>query len=246
MTKHTVDEALATFTLGNGAGNEAQHTACVMTAVSWMAGEAWSDMPRCSHRLLRPIVIRANDAPDTTPEQRAAILTAGAVTLLDSWWIPDIVIVVALACTPTNATPVDRAITVLGHVEAWKADQANLRGADLRGAVLSGAVLSGANLRGAVLRGANLRGADLRGADLRGAVLSGAVLSGANLRGAVPRDADLSDADLSGADLSGANLSGANLRGADLRDAVGNRWTTGLSAGWVVSESGLIVKESAK
>jgi len=44
VTAHTVDEALARFDLVGGSGDR-ERTACVMTAISWIAGEAWSVRP---------------------------------------------------------------------------------------------------------------------------------------------------------------------------------------------------------
>ena len=73
----TVEQALERFKLINGAGDQ-ESTACVMTAISWIAGEAWSDHPACAHKLIADLAIRANDADGTTPEQRADIVRGGA------------------------------------------------------------------------------------------------------------------------------------------------------------------------
>jgi hypothetical protein len=253
---HTAAEALARFALINGRG-DGEHTACVMSAVSWMAGESFTDSPRCAHRNLTTTVIGANDAPGTTPEQRAEILRAGETGLLDTWWIPGLVIAHAVA-RPKPAegevlpdeTPVDRVLRVLAYVAAWKEHRARpsavlryavlsgavLRDADLRDADLSGAVLRDADLRGAVLRYADLSGADLRDADL-----SDADLRGADLRGADLRDAYLSGADLRYAVLRGAVLRGAYLRDADLRYACGTPFG-GMPTGWKLNDNGLWVK----
>ena len=96
---HTIDEALAKFDLVNGVGN-GQDTACVMSAISWVAGEAFGDAPSCAHPALRRIAIGANDHPDTTPEQRAEILKAGEFGLIDTWWVPTEVIVAAMSPGP--------------------------------------------------------------------------------------------------------------------------------------------------
>ena len=96
---HTIDEALAKFDLVNGVGN-GQDTACVMSAISWVAGEAFGDAPSCAHPALRCIAIGANDHPDTTPEQRAEILKAGEFGLIDTWWVPTEVIVAAMSPGP--------------------------------------------------------------------------------------------------------------------------------------------------
>lgn len=153
----TIDDALNKFELVRGAG-DGKTTACVMTAISWVAGEAWTDHPPCAHRLLANLAIRANDADGTTAEQRAEIVKAGASGLLDTWWVPTEVVLAAIAAAPKDATAVDHAIAVLGFVGAWKS--APVRGRpDLRGAYLRGANLRGANLENAYLRNAYLEGA---------------------------------------------------------------------------------------
>src|SRR5690606_37359179 len=91
-TTRTVDDALAHFELVEGAGSPTEGTACVMTAVSWIAGEAWTDSPSCARRLLRNLAIAANDAEGTSAQDRAEILRAGEHGLIDTWWIPDAVV----------------------------------------------------------------------------------------------------------------------------------------------------------
>ena len=144
-TVHTVDEALDRFQLVQGAGNR-ESTACVMTAVSWIAGEAWSDSPSCAHPILRNLAVRTNDHPDTTTADRERILREGIGGLLDSWWVPAEVIVAAHAWTgegDDDRTPLAKCLDVLGAVEWWKSDKqrAYLTGADLTGAYLTGADL---------------------------------------------------------------------------------------------------------
>jgi len=237
----TIEEAIERFNLIGSAGSEEDNTACVMTAVSWVAGEAWTDHPQCAHRLLSSAAIAGNDYKDTTPEQRAALLRAGEHGLLDTWWVPDSVVVLALASAGKDATPFRRAFVAVNYVADWKIKKprAVLSGAVLSGAVLRGAVLSDADLSDAVLSDAVLSDAVLRGAVLSDADLSDADLRDADLRGAVLRGAVLSDADLSDADLRDADLSGADLRGA-----VGNEWTL-LPTGWKVNSEGLIVPEQS-
>ena len=270
---HTIDEAIERFDLISEPGSLDDGKACVMTAISWVTGEAWSDSPSCTHRVLRGLAIAANDADDTTPEQRAEILRAGETGLIDTWWIPIEVIAAAMS-RPKPAdgeellgeTMVEKCLRTLGAITWWKADKqrANLRGADLGGANLRSADLGGANLRGANLGSAdlgsaNLRGADLGGADLWGANLrsanlgvanlgsadlGSANLGSANLRGANLRGANLGSADLGSADLGSANLGGANLWGANLGGAHGNSVTV-LPAGWHVEEAtGLIARDA--
>jgi hypothetical protein len=168
-TAHTVDEALERFTLISGAG-DGERTACAMTAIAWIAGDGWSDHPECAHRLLADLVIRANDAAGTTPEQRAEIVRAGEHGLIDTWWMPDTVVLGCLAQSRDD-DPVTEVLGTLALVGWWKADKcrANLSRADLSRADLSGADLSGANLSRADLSGANLSGANLSRANLYGA-----------------------------------------------------------------------------
>jgi hypothetical protein len=73
----TVDQALERFQLIDGPGDR-ETTACVMTAISWVAGESWSDHPRCAHTVLANLAIRTNDHDDTTEDERAEIVRAGA------------------------------------------------------------------------------------------------------------------------------------------------------------------------
>lgn len=144
-TTHTIHEALDRFDLVAGAG-DGKSTACVMTAISWVAGEAWTDSPQCAHRLLRAMTIVANDHPDTTPGQRAELVRAGADGLIDTWWVPDSVVLGCLA-ESRHDDPVAETLATLALVSWWKLDKrrANLYRADLSGANLYGANLSGAN-----------------------------------------------------------------------------------------------------
>ena len=247
-TTHTIDEALAKFQLiGGSPGDPAENTACVMTAISWVAGESWSDYPRCAHPVLANLAIRANDHDGTTEDERAAIVRAGATGLIDTWWLPGEVVAWCISEGMKAAElPVERCLATLAAVDAWKATKqrpdlaradlaradlaradlaradlarANLARANLARANLTGAYLAGANLARANLTGANLTDANLAGANLTRADLAGANLTGANLARADLGGADLGGADLGGADLGGAYLTGANLTGADLGGA---------------------------
>jgi len=219
-TSHTIDEALARFTLINSAG-DGETTACVMTALSWVAGEAWSDHPNCAHPILANLAIRANDHGGTTPEQRADIVRAGATGIIDTWWLPGEAVAWCISEGMKAETPVERCLTTLAAVTAWKATKVR---PDLAGAYLAGAYLAGANLTRAYLTDANLADANLTGANLTGADLAGADLAGANLAGA----------NLTRAYLTDANLAGANLAGANLADAKCNRYTVP-PVGWTVN-----------
>jgi len=260
IQSHTIDEALAKFDLIAGKG-DGRKTACVMSAISWVAGEAFTDTPSCAHRLLRALTINANDADDTTPEDRAAILRAGEHGLLDTWWVPDEVIAAAMSAGKVTEgeeppedqrSPVQRVLDVLGAVAWWKEDKqrADLRYADLGYADLGSADLGSADLGSANLRYADLRYANLRSANLRSADLRSADLGSADLRSADLRSANLGYANLGYADLRYANLRSANLRSArnfgealNVTTAYGNEYTV-LPAGWSVDEdTGLVVKD---
>ena len=211
----TVDQALERFELVGGTpGSESDGTACAMSLLSWVDGSVWSDHPECAYPRLADVVIAANDAAATTVEQRVELVRAGVTGVLDTWWLPGVVVAWAIAeGIKAGDDPVARALATMAAVGRWKTSEVKPR-PDLRGADLRDAVLSGADLRDAVLSRAVLRDAVLRDA-----VLSRAVLRGADLR----------DADLRGADLRGAVLSGAR----------GNKWTM-LPDGWQVTGAGAI------
>src|SRR4051812_26185643 len=85
--ERTIDEALNKFALvGGSGGSEETGKACAMTALAWVAGEAWTDRPPCAHRLLASLVIQANDAKGTTLEQRQELVKAGEDGVIDTWW----------------------------------------------------------------------------------------------------------------------------------------------------------------
>ena len=235
MLAHDIDEALGRFSLISGVGNRADNTACAMSLLNWICyndGSEWTDSPECAHAMIRQQVIAANDHSDTTPEMRAELVRLGVDGVLDTWWIPVEVLAWTMRVERDAEPPsqYERTVTTLRRVAEWKQDKQrpDLGGADLGGADLGGANLRGANLRGANLGGAYLRGANLGDANLRGANLWGAYLRGANLRGA---------------NLGGADLGGANLGGADLGGAYGTP-SSGVPAGWKLSETGLFVKDA--
>ena len=242
-TAHTVDEALERFQLiGGSTGAPDRNTACVMTALSWVAGESWSDHPRCAHPVLANLAIRTNDHDDTTEGERAEILRAGATGLIDTWWLPGEVVAWCISEGMKAAElPVEQCLATLAAVTAWKATKerpnladANLSRANLVGANLTYANLSRANLVGANLTYANLSGAYLADANLTDANLGGANLSGANLSRANLVGADLTGANLTYANLSRAYLSRANLTDANLTDARCSKYTVP-PAGWTVN-----------
>ena len=144
---HTIEEALERFTLGRGAGSEADRKACAMTLTSWIAGEEWSDHPKCVHRWLSNIVIRANDAGTTSDDERVELARAAVEHTLDTWWVPGAVVALAVGVTPRDVDEFGFAMSVLPLVSRWKSEGhpvINLVGANLVGANLWGANLVGA------------------------------------------------------------------------------------------------------
>ena len=137
--KRTIAAALKQFDLIAGAGSEESKKACAMTMLAWVAGREWTDSPPCAHRLIRNVVVSVNDATGTTKVMRAAIVKAGKDGILDTWWVPDRVIVWAFS-HPKGEKPGTKyaeLLRALGRIAAWKGDKG-------LPPVLSGAVLSGA------------------------------------------------------------------------------------------------------
>lgn len=146
----TVGQALERFELvGGTAGSESDGTACAMSLLSWVDGSVWSDHPECAYPRLADVVIAANDAAATTVEQRVELVRAGVTGVLDTWWLPGVVVAWAIAeGIKAGDDPVARALATMAAVGRWKTSEVKprpvLRGADLRDADLRGAVLSGA------------------------------------------------------------------------------------------------------
>ena len=142
--KHTIDEALDTFELIAGIGSETGHKACTMSLLAWVNGDEWTDAMSCAHPLIRQQVILANDAPWTTPEDRAELVRLGEHGVIDTWWVPTGVVVWALGQTGSREEPptqLQRVVGMLKAVSAWKIDKTR---PDLAGAYLAGADLAGA------------------------------------------------------------------------------------------------------
>jgi hypothetical protein len=58
---------------------EGSGKACVMEAASWLAGEPWSDHPRCVHATITRVAIRANDRLNDEDRQRLWPLVLASV-----------------------------------------------------------------------------------------------------------------------------------------------------------------------
>src|SRR5690606_34258742 len=131
------------------------------------------------------LIVSANDADGTSPTDRADLVRAGETGLLDTWWIPSIVVAhcISVGRKDDNGNdveaPCERALRTMAAVTEWKTSHERI--ADLSYADLSYANLSSANLRSADLRYADLSYADLSYANLRSADLRYANLSSANL-----------------------------------------------------------------
>jgi hypothetical protein len=227
-----VEEALERFELVAGLeGDPDIGTACPVSALSWVAGEEWSDHPDCAHPLICDVVIEASDDPSTTQEDLEALVWAGVSGLLDTADVPTEVVLAAVSGSRImhglawrRRTPVSHALCVLEGISAWKqgvrGDNLPLVLLDTRwvGASLNGLDLSGADLRYsnfdyADIAYTNLSGADMRHCMLRDAVLLDSDLSSADLSFADLRHASLFQARLSGTRFVGADLTRANLRG---------------------------------
>lgn len=239
--EHTAEEALSRFTLVEGSGN-GQDTACAMTALAWMAGEEWTSRPKCAHPLLAKWVINFSDRPGTTESERAAIVRAGVDAILDTWWVPNQVILAAWANTPNDV------MSILNYVASWKAAnpkvdpclaEANLSGLtleyinltkmDLTGVNFStthfvsvglqDGIMNDANFEEAYLQDTNFNGASLSNANFSKAVFYSTLLCKTNLTGANFRNADLRGSYLIGAYLYDADFGGADLRDVSFRGA---------------------------
>ena len=138
----TVDEALAEFELIPGIGSEADKKACAMTLLAWLDEcDEWTDHPKCCHSMIASAVIQANDASETTVEDRAQLVRLGLTGALDTWWIPVEVIAFAMRAEKDAdpLTTLQRAVTLLERIVAWKDDKQR---PDLGGAYLEGAEYS--------------------------------------------------------------------------------------------------------
>ena len=90
-------ERLQSFSLGKGSHTSIENGACIMEAAAWIAGERWSDHPKCAcpvitaflqnwndslsdedrNRLLKPLVLRVVGTRATPEiEKRRAIMAA--------------------------------------------------------------------------------------------------------------------------------------------------------------------------
>src|SRR3954451_11534994 len=67
--------------LSPGRHRNARHGACFMEMASFLAGERWSDHPRCTHPLLARLARLVNDATSDTSRQRLTVLIPEVVGL---------------------------------------------------------------------------------------------------------------------------------------------------------------------
>jgi hypothetical protein len=229
-----VEEALERFELVAGSeGDPDIGTACPVSALSWVAGEEWSDHPECAHPMICDVVIEAADDPATTPEDREALVRAGVTGLLDTADVPTEMVLAAISgsrilhgLAGRRRTPVSRALCVLEGVTAWKQGARGFTGplvllrTGFVGASLNGLDLSGADLRYSNFDYADIAYTDLSGADMRHCMLRDAVLLDSDLSSADLSFADLRHASLFQARLSGTRFVGADLTRANLRGVV--------------------------
>ena len=144
--EHSIDEALDRFTLVAGSGNWDDSQACAATLLAWAKGYEFTYHLECAHPILNSMAIEANDDDATTPNHRERIVRAGETGLLDTWWIPALVIFRAMADVDKDTSTVDRAVAILDAITWWKETRspvsADLSSADLRSADLTSAYLS--------------------------------------------------------------------------------------------------------
>lgn len=155
-TKRTLAEGLKRFNLIDGPGGEEDDTACAMTLLAWVDGcDKWTDHPPCAHPTVANLVTAANDLPSTTPAMRARLAKLGMKGVLDTWWVPGVVIAAAQRLDADAEVPdsYERAVQVLKFLANWKKTRPLV---DLTYANLTGANLTDANLIGANLTYANL------------------------------------------------------------------------------------------
>lgn len=176
--RQRAENLLGEFTLIEGAGSKVRRTACAMSLLCMVDdpyGE-FTDKPDCAHPVLNSIVISANDS-GISEELKATLVRAGVTGVLDTWWIPSIVIAKVQAEMNTINPDVlnnryNRAIVALDFISKWKENREKI------------VSLRYDDLNGANLQGLDLRGVDLMGADLRFARLRYTMLHDANLRNA--------------------------------------------------------------
>lgn len=100
--------------LSRGKHRSPRRGACFMEMASVLAGETWSDHPRCTHPLLARLARLVNDYTSDDSRSRLAVLIPSVVGLRGDGlaWSVDLTATVALDAIPDVPEPLQRALAV--------------------------------------------------------------------------------------------------------------------------------------
>ncbi|MFC6008358.1 hypothetical protein [Angustibacter luteus] len=101
-------------TLSAGKHRSPRTGACVMEFASYLAGERWSDQPRCTHPLLAELARGVNDHVSDDARQRLVPLVPAVIGLTsdDPRVDAHVALLAAAAALPIAAEPTQRALAV--------------------------------------------------------------------------------------------------------------------------------------
>ena len=100
--------------LSRGKHRSPRRGACFMEMASVLAGEPWTDHPRCTHPLLARLARLVNDHTSDDNRSRLAVLIPSVVGLRGEGlgWTVDLTATVALQAIPDVPEPLQRALAV--------------------------------------------------------------------------------------------------------------------------------------
>jgi hypothetical protein len=100
--------------LARGKHRSPRKGACFMEMASVLAGETWSDHPRCTHPLLARLARLVNDHTSDDNRSQLAVLIPSVVGLRGDGlaWSVDLTATVALTAIPDVPEPLQRALAV--------------------------------------------------------------------------------------------------------------------------------------
>ncbi|MDP9240882.1 MAG: hypothetical protein M3O55_09640 [Actinomycetota bacterium] len=93
--------------LSRGRHRNSRMGACFMEMASVLAGERWSDHPRCTHPLLADLAQRVNDRTSDEQRHHLATLIPAVVGLTGDHWSMDARIALRCATTALPVAPAD-------------------------------------------------------------------------------------------------------------------------------------------
>ncbi|MGO1317728.1 MAG: hypothetical protein ACTMIR_11945 [Cellulomonadaceae bacterium] len=125
----TDDDVLVMPMLGRGRHRSARRGACFMELASYLAGERWSDRPRCTHPLVAMLARAVNDFTSDAARPRLAPWIPAVIGLTSA--DPRVDVHVALRCAQA-ALPVARESRQLGLAVAICSGEAMLDSLDAR------------------------------------------------------------------------------------------------------------------